>query len=317
MTRSGAPIGTPLRPALDAEWRTLDTPRAGRIGWYADESASGPASDRPLVLVHSLNAAPSAMEMKPLFERFRGRRPVHALDLPGFGRSERGDRDYTPELLADAVEALVLALDRGPVDVVALSLGAEIAARAIGRDPSRYASLGMLSPSGFSTRNPPTGPIVDGFERLIGRPWVGEPLFRMLTSEASIRFFLARNFEGAPAEELIAYAGESARQPGARFGPLRFLAGRLFTPNAFERLFAPLAVPALVLFDRDPNVRFDRLPDWLSARPNRTAVRIAPTLGLPHWEQPERCVAALESFWAGEVAPTVGTARPAPTAPTA
>ncbi|MFO0690350.1 MAG: alpha/beta fold hydrolase [Myxococcota bacterium] len=311
MTTTGRPTDARLRPALDAEWRTLDTPRAGRVGWYADESATGPGSSRPLVLVHSLNAAPSAMEMKPLFERFRGRRPVLALDLPGFGRSERGDRDYTPERLADAVEAVVLAQGRGPVDVVALSLGAEIAARAIARDPTRYASLCMISPTGFSTRNPPTGPIVDGLERVIGRPWIGEPLFRALTSEASIRFFLARNFQDAPAEELIAYAGESARQPGARFAPLRFLAGRLFTPNAFDRLFAPLAIPALVLFDRDPNVRFDRLPDWLSARPHRTAVRIAPTLGLPHWEQPERCVAALESFWATEV--EAGAASPAPT----
>jgi pimeloyl-ACP methyl ester carboxylesterase len=245
------------------------------------------------------------MEMKPLFERYRGTRSVYALDLPGFGRSARGDRDYTPELLAAAIDALVREIARGPVDLIALSLGAEIAARAIALGPDDYATLCMISPTGFGSRNPPTGPLVDGFASLLGIPWLGEPLFRLLTSEASIRFFLARNFAGEPADELIAYACDTARQPGARFAPFRFLSGRLFTPDALERLHAPLALPVLVLFDRDPNVRFDRLSDWLRARPGRTSVRIAPTLGLPHWEQLDRCADALEAFWSA-----AGTRRP-------
>lgn len=290
-----------LRPALDAECRTLSSPRAGRIAYYADESGAA-SGERALLLVHSLNAAPSAMEMKPLFERFRGDRPVYALDLPGFGCSERGDRDYTPALLAAAVDAVAneirsRALAAGPIDVVALSLGAEIAARAIAIDPPRYASLALLSPTGFSGRNPPTGFLVDAVERVLANPWLGEPLFRALTSEASIRFFLARNFEGEPAAEMIRYAAETAQQPGARFAPFRFLAGRLFTADALELLYEPLQIPTLVLFDRDPNVGFGRLEAWVRARPNRSSVRIAPTLGLPHWELLDRCVEALEAFW--------------------
>lgn len=297
MTRRTESDESRLRPALDAECRFLETPRAGRVAYYADESAPKVPGARPLVLVHSLNAAPSAMEMKPLFEGFRGKRPVYALDLPGFGRSERGDRDYTPERLADAVDALVQAIGSEPVDLVALSLGAEIAARAVARAPARHASLCLISPTGFSPRNPPTGALVDGFERLLAMPWLGEPLFRGLTSEGSIRFFLARNFEGEPAAELIAYAAETARVPGARFAPFCFLTGRLFTSNACAVLYEPLMIPTLVLYDRDPNVRFDRLPGWLRGRANRSAVRIAPTLGLPHWEQPARCEEALETFW--------------------
>lgn len=286
-----------LRPAVDASCRTLDVPRAGRIACYADETSAAKSARRPLLLVHSLNAAPSAMEMTPLFERFRAERRVHALDLPGFGRSERGDRDYTPDLLADAVDAIGRSIGDGPIDVIALSLGAEIAARAVARDPSRYASLALISPTGFSGRNPPTGPLVEAFARALATPWLGEPLFRALTSEASIRFFLSRNFEGEPDSEMIDYAAETARQPGARFAPFRFLTGRLFTPNALEVLYEPLTIPTTVLFDRDPNVGFDRLAEWVRARPNRSSIRIAPTLGLPHWEQLERCAEALEAFW--------------------
>lgn len=81
----------PLKPAIpDAEHRVIRT-EAGNLFCYADTSAPG----RPLLLVHSVNAAASSIEMRPLFELFRGKRPVYALDLPGFGFSSRRDRVYS------------------------------------------------------------------------------------------------------------------------------------------------------------------------------------------------------------------------------
>ncbi len=57
----------PLRPAIsNAEHRVIRTD-AGNLFCYADTSAPG----RPLLLIHSVNAAASSVEMRPLFERFR------------------------------------------------------------------------------------------------------------------------------------------------------------------------------------------------------------------------------------------------------
>src|SRR5690606_14489158 len=78
----------PLPPALEAERRAF-VDRYGRLlAMYADTRGSG----RRVVLVHSVTAAASAYEMRPLFEALRGSRPVYALDLPGFGFSDRSDR---------------------------------------------------------------------------------------------------------------------------------------------------------------------------------------------------------------------------------
>ena len=63
---------------------------AGDIAWY--EAGTG----APVVLVHAIDAAASAHEITPLFDTLRQRRRVIALDLPGFGRSDRPDIRYRP-----------------------------------------------------------------------------------------------------------------------------------------------------------------------------------------------------------------------------
>ena len=84
------------------------------------------------MLIHSINAAASAYELRPLFMEYRGRRPLYAPDLPGFGFSERGDREYSPALYVAAITDLLRSQVRemGPVDLVALSLGGGSSRRA-------------------------------------------------------------------------------------------------------------------------------------------------------------------------------------------
>ena len=88
-----------LAAAIDAPCHHIRLASAGCLSYYEDSDVEG----RPLVLLHSINAAPSAMEMKPLFEHYRSRRPVYAPDLPGYGRSERNDIPYSPEMYADVL----------------------------------------------------------------------------------------------------------------------------------------------------------------------------------------------------------------------
>jgi pimeloyl-ACP methyl ester carboxylesterase len=56
-------------------------------------------------------------------------------------------------------------------------------------------------------------------------------------------------------------------------------------------------VPALIIYDRDRYTQFDMLPGVLHRNPNIRAVKVAPTLGLPHFERPDATFAALDEFW--------------------
>ena len=283
-----------LPDAVSAPRRVLESRRAGRVSYYADTQAQG----RPLVLVHSINAAPSAFEMRPLFEHFRSHRPVFAPDLPGFGFSDRSARRYSPELYADALTDFLAEVVREPADVVAFSLGSEFAARAALALPAAVTSLVVLSPTGFSKRSLPSGDLSVRVHKALSLPYLSQGLFSLLTSRPSIRYFLGQAFVGQTPPEMVDYAYATAHQPGARYAPLYFLSGQLFTPNAAETLYAQLKLPALALYDRDPNITFDLLPDLIAHHANWRAERISPTSGIPHWEKTAETAAAMERFWA-------------------
>lgn len=289
----------PLPDAILAEKQTFLSKAAGWLSAYVDRNAAG----RPLVLVHSVNAAASAYEMGPIFRHYRGRRPVYALDLPGYGMSNRLERDYTPQLFADAIAEFVEQIGE-PADVVGLSLGCEFVARAALARPELFHSLVLISPSGLgsagsgrtSQKTEATG-LADGLHQTLAFPLWGQALFDLIASRRSIEFFLRKSFQGPVTPGFVDYCYATAHQPGAEHVPLRFIAGTLFTPNAAGVLYEKLAVPGLVLFDEDFFVAFDALPQVLRTNPRWQAVRIAPTRGLPHFEKLDETAGAMDAFW--------------------
>lgn len=297
----------PLPPAIEAERRVFTAPTAGLLSYYADERGGG----RPLVLIHSINAGGSAYEMRPLFEAFRGQRPVYALDLPGFAFSDRSDRDYTPELY---VRAIVEFLESevpgvGETDVVAFSLSSEFAAAAALERPDLFATLALLSPTGFTRRgdeNRAQRSSVRGTSeralKVLKVPLWSQGLYDLLVTRPSIHYFYGRNFVGPVDAGLEAYTYLSTHRPGARWAPLAFLSGKLFRSDIRVSVYEQLRLPVLVIHDRDPNVSFDALPETLSRCPNWRRERVAPTLGLPQFEQTGQTVAALGRFWSSAAA---------------
>ncbi|HVP21604.1 MAG TPA: alpha/beta fold hydrolase [Anaerolineaceae bacterium] len=292
----------PLPEAITAHRFLLTSPRAGQLNYYLSREGQG----RPLVLIHSINAAASAYEMKPLFETFRGQRSVFALELPGFGFSDRSARKYTPELYEAAILDFLEGVVAEPADVVALSLGAEFAARAALSQPERFHSLAMISPTGMESepeerleKGDSQGEEANLAYRLFTVPLWARPFYDLLTTRASIRYFLDRSFVRPVPEEMIDYAYATAHQPGAENAPFYFVSGQLFTEGVRPAVYERLEIPVLVIYDEDAFTGFNYLPELIDNYPNWKAARIQPTLGLPQFEKTDETAAALQSFWNG------------------
>ncbi len=261
---------------------------------------------RPLLLIHSINAAANAYEVRPLYERFRGSRPVYALELPGFGSSERADRVYTPRLMADAIlDAAAEISGRhggGAIDAVALSLSCAFLARAALDRPALFSSLGLISPTGFDARLSGRGPL-DAHRgsavtrRIVRFPLWGRPLFDALVSAPSMRFFLEKTWGSRDIDEgLFAYDQLSAHQPGAEHAPFSFIAGYLF-PDDTTRVYEALTLPIFMVHGARGDFVDYRHVGEVVGRPNWT-VRRLPTGAFPHFERTEAVAGAYEEFLA-------------------
>lgn len=289
-----------LPEALPVVRREFESPIAGRISYYQNEEVSG----RPLVFIHSINAAASAYEMRPIFLHFMGTRPVYALELPGYGFSERLDRNYTPELFVEAIIDFLSTQIREPADVMALSLSSEFAARAALERPDLFNSLVLVSPTGFALRsevkasqNASRSGMSDFLHPLFAFPLWSRPFFDLLTTRASIEAFLRQSFVGAVPPDLIDYAYATAHQAGAEHVPLYFISGKLFSPDIRKAVYERLQTRTLVLYDRDNYTSFELLPETLAKNEALQAVRLVPSLGLPQYERPEDTAEVLQTFW--------------------
>ena len=263
-------------------------------------------SGAPLLLVHSINATGSIAEVRPLFEHFQTRRTVFALDLPGFGDSLRGDRHYTPRLMADALHAVAAEIRRrcgaAPLDAMALSLSCEYLARAASEAPAQWGRLALVSPTGFNGMGARRGPpgstrAVPGMHRLLSVPWWAPALFRGLTRPGVVRYFLERTWGSKGIDEpMFRAALQAAQAPGARFAPLYFLSGGLFSADihtVYDALRSPVWVSHGVRGDFT-NFRGMALVAACAGW-QRT---VYPAGALPYFECPESFFADFERFLA-------------------
>lgn len=287
-----------LPAALDAERRELDG-ASGRLSYYVA------GRGRPLLLLHSINAAGSAYEVRPAFEHARRRRCCYAPDLPGFGFSDRSRRSYDIALYCAAVRDMLGAVaadcGAGPVDALALSLSAEFLARVAAESPGRFRSLTLVTPTGFRRGSErlrgPAGASreLPGLHGALTVPLWSGLLFGALVSRPSIRYFLRRTYGSDAVDEgLVDYAWRSARQPGARHAPYAFLSGRLFSADIRE-VYERLTGPVWVAHGTRGDFRDFSAIGALAARPN-WSFQAFDCGALVHFERPQEFFSRWDAF---------------------
>jgi pimeloyl-ACP methyl ester carboxylesterase len=267
----------------------------------------------PLLLIHSVNAAASAYEIKPLYEHYRQSRSVYALELPGFGHSERGKREYTVRMMTDAILLVVQEIQhvhgRVPIDALAVSLSSEFLARAATEMPLSFRSVALVSPTGFRSQDKTANgrhgtrgmPALRAFFEF---PLWSEAFFRLLTTRAIIRYFLRKTW-GSPAidEGLADYDYLTTHQPGAQHAPYYFVSGFLFSRDIL-RVYQLLALPVWMshgvrgdFVDYSNKVAVEGRPNW--------TVETFQTGAMPHFEVKEAFVRSYDAFLAGVSSPSL------------
>lgn len=270
--------------------------RGYRIAAYQD--GAGP----DLLLIHSINAAASAFEMREPFTLLREHYRVHALDLLGYGNSDRPELTFTADLYVDLISDYLRAIGR-PTIVIASSLGAAYSIVAADRLPQLVSHLILACPVGIRQLARPAGPVARRIHRfLLGRP--GELLLRALTTRRNTRVFLARQAY-ADARTMNAVRADRfyacSHQPNAHYAPISFVTGLLNCDAG--PAFGRLPMPTLLIWGREAKTTAPgRAQEFLALRPQTPLVMIDRAAMLVQDERPQEFVAAVQEFVAAHPA---------------
>lgn len=255
-----------------------------------------------MLLLHSVNAAASAIEMKPIYERMKTRFRVYSPDLPGFGHSDRSKRRYDVALFTAAVKDMLGLIGEAHPDQkihgVGLSLSSEFLTRAAVDAPDRFATLTLITPTGLNRssdtlRKPGENREIPGFSAVFEFPLWRGALYRLLTKKGSIRYFLKRTY-GSPEvdEEMVEYDYLSTNQPGAEHAPFAFLSGRLFSKD-IRLLYEQLTVPVWVPHATRGDFKDFSGAGWTQSRDN-WHLQPFESGALVHYEKPREFLASFE-----------------------
>jgi pimeloyl-ACP methyl ester carboxylesterase len=120
---------------------------------YADSGQPGASTAAPLVLIHGVQD--EADTWQRVFPALAQTRRVIALDLPGFGLSDKRARRYNVPLYAGMIVGLLDALKIQQAALAGNSLGAMIAEFVAITQPERVSALTLISGTLFMSKRPP------------------------------------------------------------------------------------------------------------------------------------------------------------------
>ena len=262
-------------------------------GWRVRYTTLG--QGRPIVLVHGVHAAASSFEMRNIFEPLAQQHAAFAVDLLGFGKSERPDAPYSGALYAELVADFLRERIERPAVLVGSSLSATYVVAAARSHPDLVDRVILFSPTSVTS----TGAGGQAFARLLSVPVLGQAAFNLLVSHASIQSYLRRAYADATLvdDTLVGQNWATAHQPDARLAPAAFVAGHLDLP--FDTNRTPIAAPILVLRGDTPGIGAQASDAELRALgPRVTIETVGGTGQLPHDEAPDRVLGMLTTWLA-------------------
>ncbi len=196
----------------------------------------------PVLFVHGIGAGARSFMWRRNFEPLSKDFRVYAIDLLGFGYSDKpASEPYSADLYVELLSDFLREVIGRPASIVASSLGAAFAVRVADEHPHLVDTLLLISPTGVN--NLTARPDLPGaaFYGLLNSPVLGSSFYNAMTSERSIRDY-ARNQlfydKRFATSRLIAHYYAISHQPGAQHAITAFLSGYLNTDirEPFARL---------------------------------------------------------------------------------
>jgi pimeloyl-ACP methyl ester carboxylesterase len=277
----------PEENALGGEARWFDW-REGRIFY---KEAGRHHAGAPLVFIHGIGAGSSSFMWRKNFDALAEDFHVYALDLLGFGISDKpATAPYSADLYAELVADFIREVAQVPADIISNSLSAAFTIRIADEQPELVRSLVLIAPTGADSLRARPGMTGAAFYGLLQSPVLGTSFYNVISSERSIRDYARRQLFYDPSRvtnRLVTQLYAASHQEGAQHAVSAFLSGFLNTDirDAFARLAQPVT---LVWGKQDQTTPIEQAAALLSLNPRADMEIFDRCRMTPHEEHPEK-----------------------------
>ncbi len=220
---------------------------------------------------------------------------VVALDLPGFGESDRpspASYRYDATAFSDTLLDTLDALGIERATLVGQSLGGAVSLVTAARHPDRVDRLAVIDPVCYPVTLPAEGYAV----RL---PVVGQFLFRLALARKNIRYVMKRDIYFDPSlvtDDWVDYVWERAQRPGGVEAAHRALE-ILDDPDVVTHSIGAVRAPTLIVWGENDHLFPVAHGRRLHGQMTGSELRVIPYCGhTPAEEKPEDLLAALLPF---------------------
>ena len=204
---------------------------------------AGVVDQRPaIVFVHGIGAGSSSFMWRKNFDILSEHFRVYALDLLGFGFSDKpAGVPYSADLYVDLISDFIREVAGGRANVIASSLGGSYVVRVADEHPELINAMILNAPAGYDSMNTRPGMAGAAFYGLLQSPVLGTSFYNVMASERSIRDYARHSLfydYRRVTDRLVAHLYATSHQAGAQHANAAFLSGYLNTDMraAFSRL---------------------------------------------------------------------------------
>lgn len=273
--------------ALGGEARLFDW-KYGRVFY---KTAGRQNAGAPLLFVHGIGAGASSFMWRKNFDPLARDFPVFALDLLGFGFSDKpGSAPYSADLYVELITDFIREVTDCPVNVIASSLGASYAVRVADEHPELIRNLILNAPAGADGFSNKPGVAGAAFYGLLQSPVLGTSFYNVMASERSIRDYGRKQVfydHRRVTDRLVAHLYATSHQAGAQHAIAAFLSGYLNTE--MRPAFARLTQPSILVWGKqDLTTPIENAVALLRLNPRARLEVFDYCRMMPEQEHPER-----------------------------
>lgn len=255
-----------------------------------------PSSQTPMLFIHGYGAMIEHWRHNLHF--FAAHRQVFAIDLLGFGESEKPNAPYGLPLWAEQIRFFLRQQRLEKVVLVGHSMGGATSLWFAHHHPEQVDALALVDASGIFPDD--INPVEKLLYRAVGSPLIGEAMFGLFANAFGARQSLTPTYYDVSkvTDELVEQFAKPLRASGAIYSYL--------APSRYPERFMLNALPRPCDFKGKTLIvwgRYDMafppekiLPKFKELLPQAEAVIIERTRHCPHDEDPSAFNAALANF---------------------